>query len=88
MKEKTGAVSGGMLEARLEDIDMRARRVVLVRLEWSRTPGGSLVSGSAPGDASWSGAIQICLRQRHPLFLLAPRSSRDVARVKVRKVLP
>jgi len=36
MKAKTGAVSGGVLEAGLEDIDMRACRVVLVRLEWSR----------------------------------------------------
>jgi hypothetical protein len=72
MKVKTGAVSGGMLEAGSEDMDMRARRVVLVRLKWSGTAGGRLVSGSAPGDASWSDAIQMCFLRRHPLSLLVP----------------
>jgi hypothetical protein len=55
----------------LEDMSMRARRVILDRLEWSVTPGGSIVSGSAPGNAAWSDAIQMCLRRRHSLSLLA-----------------
>jgi hypothetical protein len=42
VKAKTGAISGGVLE----DMDMRARRAVLARLEWSGTPGGRPVSGS------------------------------------------
>ena len=71
IKAKIGAVSIGVLEAGLEDMDMRARRVVLVKLGWCVTPDRMLVSGSAPGDASWSDAIQMCLR-RHHLSLLAP----------------
>ena len=56
MKAKTGAVSGGVLEAGLEDIKMRTRRVVLVRLEWHGIrEGGSC--RSAPVDASWSDTI-------------------------------
>ena len=71
IKAKIGAVSIGVLEAGLEDMDMRARRVVLVKLGWSVTPDRMLMSGSAPGNASWSDAIQMCLR-RHHLSLLAP----------------
>jgi len=56
MRAKTGAVSGGVLEAGLEDIDMRACRVVLVRLEWSGIREGGL-GRSAPVDASWSDTI-------------------------------
>ena len=56
MKAKIGAVSGAVLEAGLEDIDMRACQVVLVRLEWSGIrEGGS--GRSAPVDASWSDTI-------------------------------
>ena len=61
IKAKIGAVSIGVLEAGLEDMDMRARRVVLVKLGWSVTPDRMLVSGSAPGNASRSDAIQMCL---------------------------
>jgi hypothetical protein len=50
---------------------MRARRVILDRLEWSGTPGGRLVSKSAPGNPGWSDAIQMCLCRRRPLTLLA-----------------
>ena len=45
VKAKTGAFSSGVLEAGLEDMGMQARRIVLVGLEWSGTPGGRLVSG-------------------------------------------
>ena len=41
----------------LEDVDMRARRVMLDRLEWSGTPGGRLVSNSTPGNPGRSDAI-------------------------------
>ena len=58
VKAKTRAVSGGVLE----DMDMRVRRVVLARLEWS---GGGLVYGGAPGSASRSDAFQMCLRRCH-----------------------
>ena len=61
IKAKIGAVSIGVLEAGLEDMDMRARQVVLVKLGWSVTPDRMLMSGSALGDASWSDAIQMCL---------------------------
>jgi hypothetical protein len=76
-KQEKERVLVGRWRQGLEDMDMRARRVVLDRLEWSGTPGGRLVSGSAPGNAGRSDAIQMCLRRRHPLSLLAPRSSRD-----------
>jgi len=65
VKAKTGAGSVGVLQAELEDMGMRALRVVLVRLEGSGTPGGRLAPGSAPGDAIRSDAFQMCLRRRH-----------------------
>jgi hypothetical protein len=55
-QEKERVLVGRWKEG-LEDVDMRARRVILDRLEWSGTPGGRLVSKSAPGNTGWSDAI-------------------------------
>ena len=63
----------GSSKEMLEDMDMRADRVVLDRLEWSGVPGGRFMSGNASGKAGRSGAIQMCLRRHRRLSLLAPR---------------
>jgi hypothetical protein len=70
-KQEMEQVLVGRWRHGLEDMDMRARQVILDRLEWSVTLGGRFVSGSAPGNAGRSDAIHMCLRWRHPLSLLA-----------------
>ena len=67
---------------------MRVRRVILDKLEWSVTPGGRFVSGSAPNNAGRSDVIQMCLRRRHSLSLLAHTLNSQQWRAKVREVLP
>ena len=62
----------GFWKEGLEDMDMRARRVILDRLEWSATLGGRVASKSAPGNAGWSDTIQMCLCRHRALSLLAP----------------
>jgi hypothetical protein len=70
-KQEMEQVLVGRRRRGLEDIDMRARQVILDRLEWSVTLGGRFVSGSAPGDAGRSDAIKVCLCWHHSLSLLA-----------------
>ena len=85
VKANTRAISSGVLKAWLEDMGMRARRIVLVELEWSGTPSGRFVFGGGMSKASRSDAFQMYLRQRHaavPTFISPQRQ------IKVREMLP
>ena len=84
VKANTRAISSGVLEAWLEDMGMRARRIVLVELEWSGTPSGSFVFGSGMGKASRSDAFK-CLRRR---LAAVPTFISRQWRIKVREFLP
>jgi hypothetical protein len=69
-KQENERVLVGRWREGLEDMDMRARPVLLDRLEWSGTLGVRFVSGSV----GWSDIIQMCFRQRRPLCLLSHSS--------------